>query len=753
LLTVTTAFATDSYDTGSHALTIPALQVGSATFSDLVVTVASIVSPPSGNAPQGVTDSYDPANRQLTVPSVSVGATTVYNVVATVGGVASIGGASGVDSYDGAQLTIPAVQVLGGPVYQDVVVRVGGIVSVGGGMPAATIDRYSTSTGHLSVPAVVDQQNGRVYTNVVVSLASIVSINGSPWEGSPPLELSTAFDSNGNTTAQGTAQGAWFTYSGGPSTLNGGSGGGYADQGVNPSYVYVDTVPTAAQLAANSYTYQGITVLPAGSQPLSSKGYNGLAFTAAVNPEWLNATGGNANFVVIVTANVGSTTGCKAAAVIAATNPASSRYVVPFSAFTTALTPACGNGSITAAQTVAGQITQLDFQADGGGAAITASGLTSNTNTTVLNQTPGAGANYPTTLTLVGGINLVNVGAAPAPAILAQATNGAQNGAVIVTLQDSAAGATIYYTSDGTTPTVGSPVYNAPFLVASNLTLQALAVAPGFTTSAVSSRSFAPNIPSGTLVWSDEFTNASGAPAQPNPAIWTYDTGGGGFGNGELENYCAWGSNASPCSAASPNAYVGTDNTLHIVARQPAGGVYTSARLKTQGLFSFQYGRYEARIAVPEEQGLWPAAWLMGNSIAQVDWPACGEMDVQERVDAPQSPDVNFGSIHGPGFTGGAISTTYDFTGGQTAATFHTYGMVWAPGTVSYYVDNTTYVTYTSSSSLQPYQANDPLWPFDSGANFMLLNLAVGGGFPGSPDGTTHLPAEMQVDYVRIYTN
>src|SRR6266566_4652035 len=115
------------------------------------------------------------------------------------------------------------------------------------------------------------------------------------------------------------------------------------------------------------------------------------------------------------------------------------------------------------------------------------------------------------------------------------------------------------------------------------------------TVSTVTSQTFAPNIPSGTLVWSDEFANSTGAPAQPDPTIWTYDTGNSGFGNNELENYCAWGSSTSPCSTANPSAFVGTDGYLHIQAQQPSAGVYTSARLKTQGLFSFQYGRFEVR--------------------------------------------------------------------------------------------------------------------------------------------------------------
>jgi beta-glucanase (GH16 family) len=322
---------------------------------------------------------------------------------------------------------------------------------------------------------------------------------------------------------------------------------------------------------------------------------------------------------------------------------------------------------------------------------------------------------------------------------------------VIVSLGDSTPGAIIYYTVDSSAPTTASQQYQAPFLVASKLTVNAIAVAAS-TSSTVASQVFSPNIPSGTLVWSDEFTNTSGAAAQPNPAIWTYDTGNNGFGNNELEDYCAWGSSTSPCSTATPSEFVGTDGYLHIVAQQPSTGVYTSARLKTQGLFSFQYGRLEFRASVPEAQGFWPAAWLLGNNIATVNWPACGEQDVLERVNVALNPDWNGGSIHGPGFTGGTgLGINYNFPSGQTAATFHTYDMTWSNGTVSYAIDGNPYATFTPASLSG---LNGAVWPFDSGqANFIIMNLAIGGDYPGPPNSSTPFPSEMLVDYVRIYTN
>jgi beta-glucanase (GH16 family) len=356
----------------------------------------------------------------------------------------------------------------------------------------------------------------------------------------------------------------------------------------------------------------------------------------------------------------------------------------------------------------------------------------------------------------IGGGGGGNVTAAPTVS-----TKNAQNGAVIVSLSSATSGAAIYYTVDGSTPTASSQVYQAPFLVASNLTLNAIAIGGGSSVlkpSTVTTQVFSPNIASGTLVWSDEFANSTGTPAQPDPTVWTYDTGNNGFGNNELENYCAWGSSTSPCSTTNPSEYVGTDGYLHIVAQQPSAGVYTSARLKSQGLFSFQYGRLEIRAQVPEAQGFWPAGWLMGNNIVTVEWPACGEQDDLERVNAAawQDPvgDWNMGSVHGTGFTGTNLGAKYHFPSGQTAGTaFHTYGMIWAPGSVAYYVDDPSspYVTYTPASLSG---LNGAAWPFDGGqSNFIILNLAIGGSWPGPPDNTTPFPSEMLVDYVRIYTN
>jgi beta-glucanase (GH16 family) len=250
-----------------------------------------------------------------------------------------------------------------------------------------------------------------------------------------------------------------------------------------------------------------------------------------------------------------------------------------------------------------------------------------------------------------------------------------------------------------------------------------------------------------TLLWSDEF-NGTAPRSAPNPHNWTYDTGANGWGNQELETYCAYGSATSPCDPANPNAYVGNDGYLHIAARNPANGVYTSARMKSQGLQSFQYGRLEARIKMPKGQGFWPAFWTLGDNVSTVEWPACGEMDIMESVG--KIPSTNVGSVHGTGFTGTAIGTEYHLPdNAKFGDDFHTYGIVWSPGKVEYYVDSPTnvYATYTPKSL--PAGA---IWPFDSGKAFFILNLAVGGDWPGPPDATSVFPQEMLVDYVRVYT-
>ncbi len=242
-----------------------------------------------------------------------------------------------------------------------------------------------------------------------------------------------------------------------------------------------------------------------------------------------------------------------------------------------------------------------------------------------------------------------------------------------------------------------------------------------------------------TLAWSDEFNAANGS--QPDPAKWTYDLGGDGWGNKELEYYTRRRANASIQNGmlaiqALRENYTGTDG----VPRP-----YTSARLKTQGRFQQAYGRFEARVKVPYGQGIWPAFWMLGADIAQVDWPACGEIDIFENIG--NEPSTIHGTVHGPGYSAGkGISGAYTLPNAQRFADdFHVFAVEWEPSQVRFYVDSALYKTVAPADL-----PKGTTWVFDK-PFFLLLNVAVGGDWPGSPDSTTVFPQTMLVNYVRVY--
>ncbi|MGA8028806.1 MAG: family 16 glycosylhydrolase [Bryobacteraceae bacterium] len=249
------------------------------------------------------------------------------------------------------------------------------------------------------------------------------------------------------------------------------------------------------------------------------------------------------------------------------------------------------------------------------------------------------------------------------------------------------------------------------------------------------------------LMWHDEFNGP--ANSYPDPSKWTYDVGGGGWGNDELETYCAPGSNDAPCNSAYPNAFMDGNGNLVIRARMDSSGNWTSARLKTQGLFSFQYGRIEARIKLTVGDGLWPAFWMLGNDFGPVPWPNCGEDDIMEWVDL-YGPSTTSSTSHGPGYSGAnGIGAKYTFPNGGRVDDpgYHIYGLMWSPNLLQYYRDDPSHVFLTITPSSIP---SGDQWVFNA-PFFILLNQAVGGNwFPG-PDSTTPNPADMLVDYVRVY--
>ncbi len=253
-----------------------------------------------------------------------------------------------------------------------------------------------------------------------------------------------------------------------------------------------------------------------------------------------------------------------------------------------------------------------------------------------------------------------------------------------------------------------------------------------------------------TLVWHDEFDGPNGS--SPDPKKWTYDLGGGGWGNEELESYTnrpenAHLENGNLVIAARKESYEGADR----VPRE-----YTSARLKSQGRFSQTYGRFEARIKIPGGQGIWAAFWMLGDNISTAGWPKCGEIDIMENIG--KEPGVVHGSVHGPLTTGSASDVTAAVklvSGKDFAADFHLYAVEWDPDTIRFYVDSTLYATFTPDSSVSNFDASESAtragsWVFDH-PFFLILNVAVGGNWPGPPDASSAFPQTMLIDYVRVY--
>jgi beta-glucanase (GH16 family) len=232
--------------------------------------------------------------------------------------------------------------------------------------------------------------------------------------------------------------------------------------------------------------------------------------------------------------------------------------------------------------------------------------------------------------------------------------------------------------------------------------------------------------------WADEFDGP--ANALPDPAKWTYDLGNNnGWGNRELETY----------TNLVQNVHV--DGSGHLIIHvDQSGATYTSARIKTQGLFSARYGRVEARIRLPFGQGIWPAFWMLGTNITSVGWPQCGEIDVMENIG--REPSVNHGSLHGPGYSGGnSVTGLFTLPGGaRFSDDFHVFAVQWAAQSVAFSVDGNTYRTVTPAAL-----PSGAAWVFDN-PFFLILNVAVGGNFPGNPDASTQFPQEMVVDYVRV---
>ncbi|PZX62860.1 family 16 glycosylhydrolase [Hydrotalea sandarakina] len=225
------------------------------------------------------------------------------------------------------------------------------------------------------------------------------------------------------------------------------------------------------------------------------------------------------------------------------------------------------------------------------------------------------------------------------------------------------------------------------------------------------------------LVWSDEFNT----PGSPDPTKWTYDLGAGGWGNNELEYY----------TSRTDNAVV-SNGTLKIIAKKESysGSSYTSARLKTQGLYAFKYGRIDVSAKLPASIGTWPAIWMLGNNISTVGWPACGEIDIMEQNG--NNKNIVYGTLHYPQqvnqYGDGATTSV-----ANASTVFHKYSAIWSPTTIQLLVDDVVYYTLPNNSN----------FPFNQNF-FIILNVAMGGTLGGTvdPNFTTD---QMEIDYVRVY--
>ena len=242
--------------------------------------------------------------------------------------------------------------------------------------------------------------------------------------------------------------------------------------------------------------------------------------------------------------------------------------------------------------------------------------------------------------------------------------------------------------------------------------------------------------PGWTLVWSDEFNATAGTGADTTK--WNLINKGDGFGNNELQFY----------TNRPANAYHDGNGFLVIKAVRETymGREYTSARLESRGKFERTYGRFEARMQLPYGQGIWPAFWMLGNDIGSAGWPTCGEIDIMENIG--REPSIVHGSLHGPGYSGGnPLGNAYTLPGGARFADgFHVFAVEWEQNVVRWYMDDIQYGTKGPTDT-----PSGARWVYDH-PFYLLLNLAVGGNWPGVPDSTTVFPQTLTFDYVRVYS-
>lgn len=240
------------------------------------------------------------------------------------------------------------------------------------------------------------------------------------------------------------------------------------------------------------------------------------------------------------------------------------------------------------------------------------------------------------------------------------------------------------------------------------------------------------------LIWQDEFNYQGSVDLD----LWSFDIGTGE----EIFGQPGWGNNELQYYTDRPENIIVEDGMLKITAREEPfqGSNYTSSKILTRGSFERTYGRYEARIQLPFGQGIWPAFWLLGDdSDGTVIWPEIGEIDIMEY--RGQQPTIIHGSVHGPGYSAGqAVTDTYRLPNGRFDSDFYIFAIEWGPDSIRYYVDDVLYNEITPDDV-------DGEWVFNDNEFYIILNMAVGGTFVGSPNSSTPFPQTMIIDYVRVY--
>lgn len=235
--------------------------------------------------------------------------------------------------------------------------------------------------------------------------------------------------------------------------------------------------------------------------------------------------------------------------------------------------------------------------------------------------------------------------------------------------------------------------------------------------------------PSMKLVWADEFDDN-----QLDEANWTYE-----LGDGCAKNLCGWGNNELQSYTNIPENIKLSDGRLTITARNNGPNDFTSARIITQDKVELTYGRIDIRARMPKGQGVWPALWMLGANINEVSWPKCGEIDIMELVG--HEPATTHGTVHYDNNGYATSSGSKKLESGDLSDQFHVYSIVWEENQIQWFLDNTHYKTFAKKDNGYPFNA----------PQFFIMNVAIGGNWPGNPDQTTVFPQEMVVDYVRVF--